>query len=237
MKAFSQATIEKLGYYVYLLRDPRNDNKPFYVGKGTGNRIYEHLLEALKKDNKDETEKIKTIREIEPDKVVLTILRHGLTEEEAREIESAIIDSIGLKNLTNILLGYHSQSMTPAEIKIKYEPEDAKFDEFAILININELYNPKMNSNEMYEATRKYWKVDLKKAEKIKLACSVYKGIIRGVFIIDRWYKSTVKTGRKEFEGRVADKETKDKYIYKSVDWKGQNPIKYVGPSSNSLKT
>jgi len=37
--SFSNAVIEQLSYYVYLLIDPRTD-KVFYVGKGAGNRIF-----------------------------------------------------------------------------------------------------------------------------------------------------------------------------------------------------
>lgn len=33
MKNFSQAVCENIGYYVYFLKDPRNNNI-FYVGKG-----------------------------------------------------------------------------------------------------------------------------------------------------------------------------------------------------------
>lgn len=32
---------EQLGWYVYLLRDPR-DAEVFYVGKGRGNRVFAH---------------------------------------------------------------------------------------------------------------------------------------------------------------------------------------------------
>ena len=59
----SQSTIEKLNYYVYLLIDPRTGH-PFYVGKGCGSRINNHLIDALK-INKNEKEKIKTIHEIQ----------------------------------------------------------------------------------------------------------------------------------------------------------------------------
>jgi len=61
-KRLSQSTIEKLGYYVYALIDPRN-KKVFYVGKGKGNRIYAHV-EASESIDTKEIEKIKTIREI-----------------------------------------------------------------------------------------------------------------------------------------------------------------------------
>lgn len=38
-KPFKQNVIENLKFYVYALVDPR-DNHIFYVGKGSGNRIY-----------------------------------------------------------------------------------------------------------------------------------------------------------------------------------------------------
>ena len=37
-KSFKQSVIEGLKYYFYALVDPR-DNRIFYVGKGTGNRV------------------------------------------------------------------------------------------------------------------------------------------------------------------------------------------------------
>jgi hypothetical protein len=33
---------EKLGYYVYALRDPTRSGAIFYVGKGQGDRVYQH---------------------------------------------------------------------------------------------------------------------------------------------------------------------------------------------------
>ena len=105
MKLFSQSVIEKLGYYVYILIDPRS-NETFYIGKGQGNRIFSHLQCAIKFPN--ESDKIKTIKEIMNAgyRVQHYILRHGLTENVALEIESAIIDFVGLANLTNQLSGH-----------------------------------------------------------------------------------------------------------------------------------
>jgi uncharacterized protein len=89
IKEFSNAVCERIGYYVYFLKDPRNNNI-FYVGKGTGNRIFQHVLCAI--DSVDKSDKLDLIREIGSEKVLHYILRHNLTEDEALALESACID-------------------------------------------------------------------------------------------------------------------------------------------------
>ena len=44
---FDEKTQQALGYYVYMLIDPSN-NKPFYVGKGKNNRVFDHIEYAFK---------------------------------------------------------------------------------------------------------------------------------------------------------------------------------------------
>ena len=58
---FTQSVIEKLGFYVYFLQDPRTE-EIFYVGKGVGNRVFNHLDGAIETDV--ETEKLAIIRSI-----------------------------------------------------------------------------------------------------------------------------------------------------------------------------
>lgn len=41
MECFSPETIDHLKYYVYTYADPTN-HEIFYIGKGTGNRIFAH---------------------------------------------------------------------------------------------------------------------------------------------------------------------------------------------------
>src|SRR3989344_746714 len=108
MQKLTQFTIESLDYYVYILIDPRV-NKPFYVGKGHGNRVNQHLLGALETEL-DEIDKINTIHDIQKANIEVEylILRHGLTEKEALEVESAMIDFIGINNLTNIIAGHYA---------------------------------------------------------------------------------------------------------------------------------
>ena len=118
-------------------------------------------------------------------------------------------------------------------ITIKYQAEDAVFDEPALLININKLYHHDMTPQQLYEATRKHWKVSRERVNGIQIICAVYVGIIREVYIPQSWRESPLKQpGRSYFEGQVAPEELRSKYINKSVAryWpKGnQNPIKYI---------
>jgi uncharacterized protein len=81
IKEFPVSAIEKLGYYVYLLIDPETDNV-FYVGKGTGNRIFAHLATALSRPTaNDKLDKIRSIQ-AKGLSVKHVIHRHGLTEKK-----------------------------------------------------------------------------------------------------------------------------------------------------------
>ena len=232
----SQRTIEELKYYVYALKDPRN-GEIFYIGKGKGQRIFDHEAEALVHD-RDDTEKIERIKSIKKagKHVIKLVVRHGLkTEQEAYNIEAALIDILG-DQLTNNSGGHDSDDyglMTIKEIEIKYQAKTAKFTEPALLININDKYiKAKDDPEKLYNATRMHWRVNQKRASKIRIACAVYRGIIREVYAVESWGKSTKIKGRKYFIGKVAPSAIREKYLDTSVAqyWgKGsQNPIRYV---------
>lgn len=99
---FPSEVIKEIGYYVYRLIDPRN-GETFYVGKGKGNRVFEHIRGVL--SNPKESEKIKTIREIHESQLELIhiIHRHGMDEATALEVEAALIDAY--PSVTNAVLG------------------------------------------------------------------------------------------------------------------------------------
>lgn len=46
---FSDTVIEKLQFYVYRLIDPRN-GETFYVGRGRGNRVFDHVRGVIKQN-------------------------------------------------------------------------------------------------------------------------------------------------------------------------------------------
>ena len=231
MKQFSQAVCEKIGYYVYVLKNPRN-SEIFYIGKGKGNRVFQHVSCAL--DTEDESDKLNLIREIlnEGKNVEYYILRHGLaTEKDALEIESACIDLIGLDNLTNEIKGHNSWESgmkTANEIVQHYDAKAITITEPTIIININKLYKRFMKDNELYNTTRSSWKLGSKKNE-AKYVIAAYRGLVREVYKINSWNQVG---DRWEFTGEVAEKEVRDKYLNQSLEnytKKGsQNPIKYT---------
>ena len=156
LRSLKPGMAEKLGYYVYLYVDPR-DGKVFYIGKGKDERCLDHLFED------DDHPKVKRIREIfaaglEPR---IEILAHGMaTSDEAYLVEAAAIDLIGLKELTNKVVGHNSllYGRKPLkDLEIFYAPTKAQIAHPVMLITINQLYHNGMTALELYEATRGVW--------------------------------------------------------------------------------
>jgi len=227
---FPKAVVERVATYVYLLKDPRS-HEIFYVGKGKGNRVFSHA--AASATDMGEAEKISRIREIRKAglDVEYEILRHGLTDDQAFEVESALIDFIGIENLANVVAGMHADTrgrMTVPEIIAQYEAKPITIQEPAILIIINRLFRRNMIANELYEATRDSWVLGVRR-NRAKYAFSVYNGVIRQVYRIHQWTPAKVKR-RWRFEGEVATELAA--YVGGSVEAYlkpgAQSPIKYV---------
>ena len=230
---FPKSVIEKLGYYVYLLRDPKT-NKVFYVGKGTGNRIFAHINSAISSSLK--SDKLSKIRSIQSKglQVKHTIIRHGLTEKEALEIEASLIDFI--EGLTNIKSGHHSDSrgfMSITDIIAQYNAPKIKIVEPVILITVNRLFRRGMNEEELYEITRGNWVVG-ERRNKAKFAFCVCNGIVRQVYEIQKWFPVKARSqdartqDRWRFTGIIA--QDLQRYVGGNVEKYigAQNPIKYV---------
>lgn len=237
---FDQLTIEKLDFYVYALISP-TDNKPFYIGKGIGNRVFNHQNCALKDDFSNL--KLDTIREIiaSGKEVEHLIIRHGLTEKEAFEIEASLIDfgnRFGFE-FSNLVLGHHSSGkglMTTDEIvRIHNAKPLTELTDPVIIININRKYIRGNSSEEIYKSTKQAWVVGEHKRNTTKYALSEYSGIVIEVFEIEEWYEIETPDNKRKsrwgFNGRIAKSEIREKYINKSLAHtkkKGAaNPIKY----------
>jgi len=120
----------------------------------------------------------------------------------------------------------------------------------SILIRISKAYSDSLSENELYEYTRGRWKESKNRAEKAKYAFSVYKGVIKEVYLIEKWVPAgstdsfrnddvnnelndaSFLKGRFEFIGEKAPEKTRKEYIGKSVAHyfkKGNsNPILYL---------
>lgn len=235
MNNFSQSVIENIAHYVYVLVDPRN-NKIFYVGEGQGNRVFNHVQDAI--DGDRESLKLETIRDIlsEDLEVKYYIVRHGLSQEVAFEIESTLIDFLTYSDfnlesvLSNVVAGHHSWNKgikSVEEISVLYDCKEIEpcSDDHIICININKTFNKRVD---IYDATRHYWKMDIKRARRATHVLAIYRGIVRAVFEPKEWYPSAKYAKRIEFEGDpIADSSYLNKSIKNTVKC-GQNPINYI---------
>lgn len=240
MKKFPQHIIEKLKNYVYIYSDPRT-NEVFYVGKGKGNRVFDHLKE------KTECAKVAYLDELLKNGVEpkIEILIHGIEDDSVLRIESAIIDLLGIHTLTNRQVGFHSAEfgrMTLNQIESVYSKEPVEINDPIVLIRINQQFRYSMTELELYDFTRGYWKMNMQRAQGAKYALSVYNGIVQEVYEIKAWLQAgdtmnvrgavDVDNSRVEFVGKIAEKKVRNKYRYKSVEHyfkKGNaNPILYI---------
>jgi hypothetical protein len=231
---FSQSVTEQVGYYVYFLKDSRN-GEIFYIGKGKGNRIFNHLNCSLEQGI--ESDKLSRIRDINDSGgyVIHYILRHGLTESSAFEIEASLIDFIGMENLSNLQGGHYSRDyglMTSDEVSALYET--ASLDTFLpiILININKLFSRDITAEQLYHATRESWVVGSRRY-RAKYAVATYRGLTREAYEIHEWYPVYANgKDRWGFKGELASEDIRSELRLRSVEdyfRKGaSNPVRYV---------
>jgi uncharacterized protein len=230
MLSIPREVARRLGYYVYLYVDPRS-NRPFYVGKGCGERVLAHLSAT------GDTRKAQVLNELrvaglEPR---LEILAHGLADEEtALRIEAAVIDLCGLGDLTNEVRGWRSIQLAAKPVTVTHP---------ALLIRINRLYRHGMAEHELYEATRGVWKLGSRR-DGATYVLAVFEGVARQVYEIESWHRagttpyqtrtqeSVDRPDRWEFTGHVASEELRSRYVGSSVAAyfpKGlQSPVVYV---------
>lgn len=236
---FPIEVVSQVNVYVYRLLDPRN-GETFYIGKGTGNRVFAHMAGERSADGNDLDERLKRIHEIRSYGFTVqhVIHRHGLDDGTAFEVEGALIDAYS--GLTNIAGGHNNADRGAAharQIIERYCAEDAIIDDKVVEINVRW----SASDRNLYDATRFAWRLDPKRAEKADFALAVSGGLIVGVFSITEWMPATRDNfpiygdvgelpGRYGFIGEEAPASTRLKYLRKKVPPKKRgaaNPIRY----------
>ena len=94
-------------FYVYALKDPwSSPARPFYVGKGTGSRAYDHLVTP------DRTRKYARIREIldAGARPLIDILVEDLREAQSLGLDAELIAALGTEDTGGLL----TNSVVPA---------------------------------------------------------------------------------------------------------------------------
>ena len=200
---------ENLGFYVYLYIDPRNGQIK-YVGKGTGRRATAHLNALLKRcrelgkgagkgvvehlaDNRKVSEKTKWIEELNDAGLSprIDILSRRLKKKQAFIVERSVIDVLGIPPLTNKVRGHGTEQGRESlrEIITWESAEETDIQHPVLLFRLNKSFHKNMSEEEIYEATRGFWRIGTERRQKAQYAFGVFKGIVRGVFSIYDWHK------------------------------------------------
>jgi hypothetical protein len=161
-----------------------------------------------------------------------------MTDDQAFEVESALIDFIGLEGLANIVAGMDADRrgrMTVNEVIAQYDAKPIVISEPSILVIISRLFRRNMTPEQLYEATRGNWILS-ERRNQAKYAFSVYNGIVRQIYSIRGWSPVVARSptakvrNRWRFESEVAT-ELAD-YVGGCVDAYlkpgAQSPIRYV---------
>ena len=250
IKQFSEKAIEHLnGFYVYALIDPRN-NLVFYIGKGTGNRVFSHEIESGKSQNSEKA-KLRKIREIETSglSVKRVVVNWGMTEAEAFAAEASLINLMGFLSadaLTNAVAGHHvHEALSVEDFEIMHgaehlQPEDIQHS--IMVIKINKRYRRDMSSAELYDVVRGIWRASLNsvKRRRVEYVFGVYNQLIVAVYKPDEWHyvHEMIDVPREEeLEAEIMD-QIKDRiyFICKDYESLDSNQEFYLHKSIADLK-
>ena len=213
--AFPPGVAAKLGWYVYLITDP-GSGRPFYVGRGRGDRCFRHLRAARvvapgeagtdpgddaptgkgtdgerprgqgHEPCTDPFPMLERIRDVETrhGPVQLEILRHRLTSEEARLVQGAVADTLGLHQE----LKQAGQRQAASELGTRLAKR-AKFkrDHQVVLLRIGG-----SGADMAYETVRHDWRIgrrwiDPRGSRSPRWAVIVAGELIVAVYRIERW--------------------------------------------------
>lgn len=142
-------------------------------------------------------------------------------------------DDFGVAHMREIITLYGAAELVPRETLLA----------ISIAGSIDQREN-------VYEAVRFAWVLDVKKARKVPLVLAHVRGLVKGVFRPHRWLEATSgnfpsywnRPGRWGFEGVEAERPERDHYLGKRIPdayrRKGAaNPVRYITPDSTPRRT
>ena len=140
-------------------------------------------------DEEAESDKLDRIREIHGagHQVEHQLLRFGLTDRAAFEVEAAAIQLLGTDELTNKVEGHHvwrrGRMATDIAISLFDAPPAPEITERVILFRIPRLWSPEMSAEELYETTQGWWRLGTRR-NGADYAFAFNRGVIREVYRI-----------------------------------------------------
>lgn len=241
---------ERLGFYVYGLFDSGNQalKWPFYIGKGSGNRVFSHASGELPFGHEDDAigQKLQYIREIKSAqrRVIHKIIRFGLSEEEAYKIEASLIDLVNHirpDTLKNEISGQGTaEGIYDADhLAISLSAKELESDAPLLVIKIERRWSELVaqqgsasgvSVDSIFDAIRGDWKLSVSRAQRADCVLAVARGLVRAVFVPNGWADSGYEN-RKRMTGQK-DSSAYQNFVGASVahlfQRGSQNPIRYL---------
>jgi hypothetical protein len=273
---FSPSTIEAIKHYVYALTDDRG--QIFYIGKGSGNRVFAHVDEVREllargalvtddeADDAGSSDDKQSLMGPKRERIAellkngkspgMYVLREGISADEALLVESVLISVIdwqGGGTLTNAVSGRGAATFGLKSVAELEATKGQPFDVSAlpdlgtapevIAINVNRRFaEVESGKATLLEIAKGDWKLGIARARACAYAVIHARGIVRGVFRIDRWQESPRMPGRYEFIASSPEPLQGAAYANRNVDGMfrdgrvgSQNPIRYVSVGRKTL--
>jgi hypothetical protein len=209
-RLFDNLQQQRIGKYIYALRDPR-DNKIFYVGQGTGNRVFDHFNEAdtvnVQAVNlslvSSKTLRILDIWKHEED-VEWIILAYNIPNEN---IIADLLEAVVYDTLTESQNGDTLNEVTPPHsTKLSSDEVIALAAEFvnpAIAIEnvfLFPIQNAANRGASIYDATRMVWYVNhANRNLQNSIAVGLKYAISIGSYQINNWNTAVLDANKHEF--------------------------------------